>query len=265
MKRILVVLPVLILVLFSVVRALGQSTDPPPDELLARARASFATFNSALPSIDCDESIRSFEDQNGKTTNEQRATSLIWVRRQEGNAKEPFREEREFRSVNGKTYPPGTKLKNPFSLLVNGAFGEDFRWLLSEDAVLCNRYEVLNYRGGLALKVSFGESALKTDTCAKLPTPGVATFWLDRGTWQLMRAEFYYPKDGLRKFKGFSINTDFGVTPFGGKFYVIPTKVSATLGQASGNDLLVYSAEYSNCHKFDATMRILPDTIETQR
>ncbi len=264
MRNILVAPSALILVSFAVVQACGQDADPPLDELLARTRASLATFNSALPSIDCDESIYSFEDQQNTITNEQKATSLIRVRRQEGNAKEPFREEREFRSVNGRTYPPGTKFKNPFSLLVNGAFGEDFRGLLSEGAVSCNRYEVLNYRGGLALKVSFGESALKTDACAGLPAPGVATFWLDRGTWQLVRAEFYYPKDGLRRFKGFSISTDFGVTPFGGKSYVIPTRVFARLGEASGDDLLVYSAEYSNCHKFEATMRILPDT-ETPR
>jgi hypothetical protein len=264
LRHILVVPSVLILVSFAVVQACGQDADPQVDELLARTRASFATFNAALPSIDCDESIRSFEDQDGKTLNAQTATSLIRVRRQDGNAREPFREEREFQSVNGKTYPAGTKLKNPFSLLVNGAFGEDFRGLLSEDVVSCNRYEVLNYRGGLALKVSFGESALKTDACAKLPEPGVATFWLDRGTGQLVRAEFYYPKNGLRRFKGFSINTDFGVTPFGGKSYVIPTRVFARLGEASGDDLLVYSAEYSNCHKFESTMRIVPE-METPR
>ncbi len=264
MRHILLVLPVLITVSFAVVQARGQEADPSLAELLARARESFATFNSALPSIDCDESIHSFEDQQGKITNEQRATTLIRVRRQEGNSEEPFREERIFQSVNGKNYPPGTKLKVPFPLIVNGAFGEDFRGLLSENAVSCNRYEVLNYRGGLALKVSFGENASKTAACAKLLTTGVATFWLDRGTWQLLRAEFYYPKNGKGRFKGFSIDTDFGVTPFGGKSYVIPTKVFARLGEASGDDLLVYNAEYSNCHKFEATMRILPE-METPR
>jgi len=261
----MVVLPVLAFLHLTASQVRGQDADPPLDKVLAKTRASFATFNSALPSIDCDESLVSFETRDGKKKREQKATTVIQVRRQEGNRAEPYKEERTFTSVNGKTYPAETTLQVPFPLIVNGAFGDDFSWLISEDAVSCNRYQVLHDSGGLALKVTFRQNAAKIAGCDKFSTTGVTTFLLDRATWQLLRVEVFYPQTKVKKYPTEAMITDFVVKPFGEKSYMIPAKVSATMSAPSGNDLLVYSAEYSNCHKFDATMRILPDPIETPR
>src|ERR1035438_5921407 len=64
-------------------RMRGQQASPALQEAIEGTQASIATFNSALPSIYCDESLHSFEIRGGKTKREQRVTSLIEVRRQE--------------------------------------------------------------------------------------------------------------------------------------------------------------------------------------
>lgn len=270
MRCIAITTPILISLLAAAVKAPGQKTDPPLDEVIAGARQSIATFSSALPSIYCDESLHSYEIRGGKTKREQTATTLIQVRRQDGNSKEPFKEERKFRSVDGKTLPEGTAVRLDLPLMLNGGFGDDFSVFFGKDSAACNKFQILDDApipagDGLALKISLGQNAAQNGTCIKLPTDGAATFWLNRGTWQVLRAEFHYPQSKVGTFSGLSIIKDFAAIPFGEKSYVIPAKVYAAMGKASGNDMLVYQAEYSNCHKFETTMRILPEASDIPR
>lgn len=259
MRSRLAVPAVAVLVFVSGPYARAQKAQPGPsiDSIVAGVRAGIQDFLVSLPSMVCDETMHSYEVRGKKKLREIQLGSEIEVKRQEGT--QSFKEERIYRSVNGKVMPQGTTFQISIPLVLQGGFANDFAEYFQPEFVACNEYQILQIDAeGLTLEVSRKQPLSANEARGKVYLGDVSVFLIDRSSWRIERAEVHARQTQVRDFKNLTWITEFAMIPLGDKTYNLPIRVDGTLKDASGKHQEMYTADYRNCHRFSATMKILP-------
>jgi hypothetical protein len=256
----LAVSTVAVLLLIPGVSARAQRAQPAPsiDSIVAGVRAGIQVFLSSLPDMVCDETIRSYEVRGRKEWRKIQLGSEIEVKREDGS--QSFKEVRNFHSMNGKLMAQGTTLQISMPLVLQGGFSNDFAAAFQPEFVACNEYRIVQSDAKtLTLEVSQRQPLPATAACGQLNPGDVYLFLLERSSWRIERAERHGPQTHVNDFKNLSWITQFALIPLGDKTYNLPTRVDATLKDASGKHQVVYTADYRNYHRFSATIKIMQD------
>jgi hypothetical protein len=268
---------VLLLMLDATLPAQTASKPPSPSpaqtvqQVLAGVRASIATTIAKLPDVECQEQAHSVYLHNGKVKRDMTLNSTLQARRMIDKMGD-FAEERTPApggSINGKPLKPGKKYSLPLHL-TNG-FGTTYEWDVSPKVEPCWTYKIIS--GTAEESNLIGLQATPKGVDAPLcgpPSDGkVAILWLDPVSYQIRRLHFVDPhaklhltgKIFISKYEPYYFvgTIDYHLVTLGQKQYLLPEKVHATAWAKELNspDERVYDAQYSGCHIFRSTIKII--------
>ena len=245
-----------------VLAARAQQDSAAALQTLQKVRAKLETSMATLPNIDCDEHVRSVGFIDHKVKREITIDSTMRATRQPDA--DEFKEERTVRAVNGKTGKKQRDVILPLSIA--GGFGNSFSPYLALKYEQCHAYE-LKPSGNdkeMLMEVTGRLENYSNPACSQFKVETKAWFWLDADSAQLLRMESVSPHAGdAIRFKTLTTKTEYALVPLGTSSYLLPARVHAELALGSSdNAALQYDAEYSNCHRFEVTMKILPGVSE---
>jgi len=240
----------------------AQSQTPATDEVIAQVSKNVARFRDTLPDFVCNETITSRVIENEKVKEQRIIESLFtWARK---NAQPYPVESREVLAIDGKPVRKGTKMPNaPF---------------LPRELTVLNLILVLApepgappffYEYKVGGRENVGEvSALRIEFEQMKPLAGTlrqaGTAWVDLEFMQAVRTELHFVgfarSSVMDDFDSYSILTDYSKVEFNAKPYWLPRSVKVEgareKGGISNGHIARYLAEYSNCHKFDASVEL---------
>jgi hypothetical protein len=245
-----------------VLAARAQQDSAAALQTLQKVRAKLETSMATLPNIDCDEHVRSVGFIDHKVKRVVTFDATMRATRQPGA--EEFKEERTVRTVNGKAVKKQRDVILPLSIA--GGFGNSFSPYLALKYEQCHAYE-LKPSGNdkeMLMEVTGRLENYSNPACSEFKVETKARFWLDANSAQLLRMESVSPHAGdTIRFKTLTTKTEYALVPLGTSSYLLPARVHAELALGSSdNAALQYDAEYSNCHRFEVTMKILPGVSE---
>jgi hypothetical protein len=250
-----------------VLAAQAQQDSAAALQTLAKARARLETSMATLPNIDCDEHVRSVGFIDNKVKREITLDSTMRATRQPDA--DEFKEERTLRTVNGKTVnrKTGKMQRNVvLPLSIAGGFGNSFSPYLALKYEQCHAYE-LKPSGNdkeMLMEVTGRLENYQNPACSQFMVATKARFWLDADSAQLLRMESVslHAGDAIG-LKTLTTKTEYALVPLGQSSYLLPVRVHAQLTRGNDDDVAMqYDAEYSNCHRFEVTMEILPGVSE---
>lgn len=223
---------------------------PPLNLLLDRLYAYAAQYRATLPSLSCEESIVSQALKKGKVGWQVTAEGTMRELRTE-NPDDPFLEQHQFRTVDGKEAPKGG-VSLPY--LIQGGFANliGFHFEARRD---CYDYRISSLGGGL-VQLEFG---LKADSdnaeCGKI-LPGM--HWLvraDAKTGHILHSERQISAEASKRHgEAYFASLDYAPRQLGDRTFWLPTHFYA---HDAGDDRRMY-ATYSDCHRYAGEMEILP-------
>jgi hypothetical protein len=236
-------------------------------QTLQKVRAKLETSMATLPNIDCDEHMRSVGFIDHKVKRVVTLDSTMHATRQPDA--DEFKEERTVRAVNGKAVNGNAGKKQRDVILplsIAGGFGNSFSPYLALKYEQCHAYE-LKPSGNdkeMLMEVTGRLANYSNPACSQFRVETKARFWLDADSAQLLRMESVSPHAGdAIGFKTLTTRTEYALVPLGKSSYLLPVRVHAELALGnSDNVAMQYDAEYSNCHRFEVTMKILPGVSE---
>ena len=223
---------------------------PSLDVLLDRLYAYAAQYRATLPSLSCDESIVSQELKKGKVEWQVTAEGTIRELRTE-NPDDPFTEQHQFQTVDGKKAPKGT-FRLPY--LIQGGFA-NLTGFHHEALRDCFDYRLSRLGGDLVQL----ELDLKPDSdnpgCRKI-YPGM--HWLvraDARTGHILHSERQLSAEvSEQHHEAYFASLDYEPQQLGDRTFWLPVKFFA---HSPDDDRRMY-ATYSNCHRYAGEMKILP-------
>ena len=250
---------ILLAVFVSAARA--QQDDAAALQTLEKVRARLETSMATLPNIDCDEHVRSVGFIDNKVKREITLDSTMHATRQPGA--DEFKEERTLRMLNGKIPKKQPQVHLP--LFITGGFGNSFSPYLASKYEQCHAYTLLPSGNDkeMLMEVTGRLENYLHPICKEFTTATKARFWLDADSAQLLRMEAVSPHAGESiGLKTLTSTTEYALVPLGKSSYLLPARVHAQLMRRDESVAVQYDAEYSNCHRFEVTMEILPDVRE---
>ena len=245
-----------------VVVARAQQDDATALQTLGKVRANLEASIATLPNIDCEEHVRSVGLIDNKVKREVTLDSTMRATRQPDA--DEFKEERTLRAVNGK--PPKKQRNVSLPLSIAGGFGNSFSPYLALKYEQCHTYALLPSGNDkeMLMEVTGSLENYRNPLCRQFTVETKARFWLDADSAQILRMETDSPHAGdAIGFKTLTTKTEYALVPLGKSSYLLPVRVHAELTRGNSEDVAMqYDAEYSNCHRFEVTMKILPGVSE---
>ncbi len=260
-------------------QAQTAATTPSPSsaqtvqQVLAGVRANIATTIATLPDVECQEQTHSVYLHNGKVKQDVTLNSTLQARRMNGKTGD-FSEERTPApggSINGKPTKPGKKYGLPFN--ITDGFGTTYEWALSPKVEPCLTYKIIH--GTAAEKdwigLQLSPKSISTPHCSTTDVASVVTFWLDPVSYQIRRYQIVDPHAMMHLTEKIFISkyepryyvgsTDYALISLGQKQYLLPEKVQGTAWKKELNspDERMYTAQYSGCHIFRSSIKIITD------
>jgi hypothetical protein len=234
--------------------AAGCQNLPSLDVLLGRLDAYAKQYQAALPSLTCDEQITSQAlNRKGKVTSEVKAQSTLREVRTE-NPYDPFHEERDFKSVNGRR--PSRTPQMPY--FVEGGFASLVgfkRWEQREcfDYVLSSGDSGQTVLLNMTLKAKFS-----TPSCARLPAGFRRIILADPETGRILHTERTIAPEAAAADVGVYFGAiDYQPQKIGEQEFWLPSHFYSHDATNRGR----MSATYSNCHRYAGELKILPSVF----
>jgi hypothetical protein len=237
------------------------------NEVLGTVSQNVKDFQDMLPDFVCNEKVTSTAFESGKMRKERVVESIFTgVQRslEEDRVGFVFSESRDVVAIDGKPVPKGTRFpKLPYrfaggfsSLLVMTFAPENLQY---HDYSIADRYRSAS---GDALLVRFatkeGQQKLRAVFQGKqLIEKDVGAAWIDSMSFRvvrLLRQSLNLPPVFTRS----ATTVDYGPVTIDEKQFWMPTKINAEVTERSTGTTVSYVAEYSDCRKFTADIKIVP-------
>jgi hypothetical protein len=242
--------------------ALAQSLN----EVLDHVSKNVKEFQEQLPDFVCTEKITSTEFESGKRIKEKVVESIFTgVQRStaENRFHFAFTESREVVAIDGKPVRNGTPFpKLPYRYA--GGYSSVLVTTFAPDNLDSHNYSIGDtYKSGnsSALLVRF---ATKEDQQklrgifqgTQLVAKDIGSAWIDQKTFRVLRLQ--RQSLNLPPTLSRSIATvDYGPVTIGDTEFWIPTRVRADVNERNSRVSVSYAAEYSDCRKFMADIKLL--------
>jgi len=237
------------------------------DALLGDVSRNVKEFQETLPDFVCNERITSTESADGRVIKE-RVVESVFTGVQRSNVENRFRfaftESREVLAIDGKAAPKGTAFpKLPYrfavgfsSLLITTFAPENLRY---HNYSIADTYKSAT---GTAVLVQFAtkddQQALRTMIQGtRLFAKDVGAVWIDLASSKVLRLQ----RQALNLPPGFSrsmTTADYGPVTIGEQQFWMPIKIKAEVTERNSRATVTYIAEYSDCRKFTAEIKLLP-------
>jgi hypothetical protein len=224
---------------------------PSLDVLLDRLDTYAKQYQATLPSLVCDEQITSQALNNkGKVTWEMKIQSTLREVRTE-NPYDPFREEREYKRVNGRRAK--RVLEMPY--FVEGGFA-GLVGFKSWEQRECFDYALAAANNGQTVRL---DMALKTTSahpsCARLPVGLHRIVVADPESGRILHTErTIAPEAAELAPKVYFGGIDYAPQKLGEQTFWLPSRFDAHDAENTGR----MSAVYSNCHRYTVESKLLP-------
>ncbi|ACO32544.1 hypothetical protein ACP_0610 [Acidobacterium capsulatum ATCC 51196] len=254
---------------------------------MQQLRTSVNKMTSALPDITCHERVTSTRAVRGKVRVRQHFEYLLTVTHP-AKTGEDFPEQRKLLTFDGKPVRHG-KGRSPAFSITNG-FGTTWSGVFAPEHAACQidtaREIVMNGARVTELDVRVNPDTLSLPAChGNLDDPNkTATFWVSAQTGRLLRVHVHYPHGkitqtrllfgiphsiGLVSTTHPYVNSEsdihYSAVQLGPDLTVIPSMVDATVIYLKKPDVtLTYQAVNSDCHRFVATVKIVPNEKSPQ-
>jgi hypothetical protein len=248
----------------------AQQPGPPPlEEILRRLEANLHHYDTAVPSLFCDEhAVSKVWPGPG---NEDTVTDSVFrlKRTPEANHTTTLVESREIRTVNGK---PAASQNLDGPTLLNGAF-EGGLAVVSLSQSACMHYELqpINRKRPAqpyVIRFATGLTAQNSADCV-LQEQSKGRAVIDPASMQITHLELTTPRHVMAAGDVYSppvlgkrvITVDYAPVPLGGETFWMPSTIALQVSRGSGTfHMTVWSFEatYRNYHKLEVTSRIVP-------
>lgn len=242
---------------FFAVASAGAQT-PAPQAMLDELVANAAQYSATLPSLTADETIESEASWRGILPDKVRATGTFRaIRKAPG---EPLEESRQLATVNGKPVDPDHKVRLPFTLF--GGFGRFQEMFFTPNHIHCYSFTMLTEHGpGNTLKIAIAAPKdLDGPTCGQDRAGLTGMALVDPATHQLVHLERTVPENPANKSLAPFAAVDCAPTKVGDDTFWLPTMVTGAAPKRTIRG--VFTAHYSNYHRFAATITVLPGATE---
>lgn len=243
-------------------KGLAQSLD----EVLDRVSKNVEEFQDQLPDFVCTEKVTSSEFESGKLIKERVVESIFTgVQRSiEANRVQfAFTESREVMAIGGKPVPKGTPFpKLPYRYA--GGYSSLLVTTFARDNLGTHNYSIADtYNSGtsssLLVRFATKEDQQKLRGVfqgTQLVAKDVGAAWIDQKTFRVLRLQ--RQSLNLPPVLSRSIATvDYGPVTIGDTKFWMPTKVRADVNERNSRVSVSYVAEYSDCRKFMADIKLL--------
>jgi hypothetical protein len=243
-------------------KALAQSLD----EVLDRVSKNVREFQDQLPDFVCTEKVTSTEVESGKLIKERVVESVFTgVQRStpENQVHFAFTESREVVAINGKPVRKGTPFpKLPYRYA--GGYSSLLVTTFAPDNLESHNYSIGDtYKSGnsSALLVRFAtkENQQKLRGIfqgTQLIAKDIGAAWIDPKTFHVLRLQrqsLNLPPVLSRSM----VTVDYGSVTIGEAKFWMPTRVRADVNERNSRVRVSYEAEYSDCRKFMADIKLL--------
>jgi hypothetical protein len=239
---------------------------PPLEQVLASVGRNVKDFQDLLPDFVCDEKITSTAYESGKIRKIKIVNSIFTAVQMPsdspGTGRLSFTENREITTIDRRAVRKGTKMPRlPVGML--GGFSSLLSMTFSPKMLDVHTYKVeqeLDQNGRLVVhfrtrenqpslrSILNGEYLIDNDT---------GTAWIDVQEMQVVRLQ----RDFLRlpnHLKWLRDSVDYGPVTINGREFWLPHTMRSDAGEWDVKDTSTFLAEYTNCKKFVADIKIVP-------
>jgi len=236
------------------------------NEVLSGVSRNVKEFQDLLPDFVCNERITSTELESGQVLKEKIVDSIFTgVQRSnvENRVRFAFNESREVVSIDGKPVRKGTAFpKLPYRFA--GGFSSLLVTTFAPDNLELHNYMIGdNYKSGSAsaVLVRFATKPDQKNLRAqfqgtRLLAKDIGAAWIDLTSLHVLRLQ----RESLNLPPSFSRSTataDYAPVTIGENQFWMPVTIRAEVTERTSRTTLSYIAEYSDCRKFTADIKIL--------
>jgi hypothetical protein len=236
------------------------------DEVLVGISKNVKQFQELLPDFVCNEKITSTQFDSGRVIKQKIVESIFTGVQQSSEEKQirfSFTESREVLSIDGRAVPKGTQLpKLPYRL--SGGFGSLLITTFAAENLEFHNYSIgdsIKSENTNALLVRFstkeGQQKLRSVVQGtRFFSKDVGAAWIDRTSFEVIRLQrqsLNLPSDLTRS----TTTVDYGPVSIDERTFWIPMRIRAEVTERDTRAAASYVAEYSDCKRFTADIRLL--------
>ncbi len=224
-------------------------------------------FQDTLPDFVCNERITSTESADGRVL-KQRVVESVFTGVQRSNVENRYRfaftESREVLAIDGKTVRTGTAFpKLPYRFA--GGFSSLLITTFAPENLRHHNYSIGDtYKSGTGTSVLVQFATKEDQQALRTMFQGTRVFakdvgaaWIDLESLRVLRLQ----RQALNLPSNFSrsmTSADYGPVTIGEKQFWMPTRIRAEVVEGNSRTTVTYMAEYSDCRKFTADIKLLP-------
>lgn len=249
--------------------SIAQNVQVSADQIVARVQTNTASLMASLPDFVCNERSISQEFKKRKIQRELRLDSVIRsTRRANEGTENDFYDSREILSIDGR--PAAGRTVDPPLKMSNSTAGSVAAMFAAAN-VRCSEFRLAGSSMLRGKPVQILEATVKADAkslggaCAsKRPGATSISAWIDPETMQVVRIGAgglpAHPDNRQHEEWRYSWWVDFAPVTIDDKPFWLP--ISERVEVTNHRDpavRLLYTAEFSNFHKFVASARVLPE------
>ena len=223
------------------------------EDELRRVIAYTEAYRKRLPSLECDETMRSQRLRNGKVRREVEIKATLRELRDE-NEPGGFRDDYTFKSVNGKPAKPNFST-GALPYFVYKAFANGLG-IAESPLPACFSYRFARLDNGRTLQFNIdSKPGVRDPSCKKLPDDYHKMMLIDAASGAVRRVERRMsPEFANINLEIPYIAIDYAPQRLGEETFWLPTRfVAIDLHQQGG-----MIAAYSNCHRYTVASRVVP-------
>ena len=224
-------------------------------------------FQDLVPDFVCTEKVTSTEFDSGNVIKQKAVESVFTgfqLASEENRVRFAFTESREVVAIDGKLVRKGTPFpKLPYRFA--GAYTSLLSTTFAPESLPIHDYSIADtYKSGSssALLVRFATKENQQQLRGifqgtQLVAKDIGSAWIDQKSFRVLRLQrrsLNLPPDITR-----SIATvDYGPVKIGDMEFWIPTKIQAEVTERNPRVTFSYLAEYTECRKFNADVKLFP-------
>jgi hypothetical protein len=236
---------------------------PSLSDIIGRVSQNVKEFQELLPDFVCSEKITSKRMDSGKATS-QKIVESIFTSTQAPRTGLAFIESREVVAIDGKPVRPGTAMPRlPFGM--GGGFGSLLTMTFSPENIAVHEYEIPdtgNQQNSEKVLIRFKTKPGQRQLGEILNghafySNDIGKALIDVRTMQVLRLE-RQSLDNPPPFAVTSTVVAYGPVTIGEREFWMPQTVRSEVIEKNSKKTALYTAEYTDCRKFTATVQIKP-------
>jgi hypothetical protein len=236
---------------------------PSLSDIIERVSQNVKEFEESLPDFVCSEKITSMRMESGTVTS-QKIVESIFTSLQAGQRGLAFTESRDVVAIDGKPVRPGTAMPRlPFGM--GGGFGSLLTMTFSPENIKVHDYEMPdtdkqqdNDKIFVRFKTKPGQRQLgEILNGHAFYSNDIGKALIDVRTMQVLRLE-RQSLDNPPPFASTSTVVAYGPVTIGEREFWMPQTVRSEVIERNSRKTALYTAEYTDCRKFTATVAIKP-------